>query len=62
MGSTDSPGTILQGKLMGQVLCQCRKSSQDQEGMGLGTGSVLGLALGTCAPAEMGLLGDGHGL
>ena len=46
---------------MGQVPHQCKKSRQDQERMGLGTGTVLGQALGTCALAEMGPLGGGQG-
>ena len=46
---------------MGQAWHQCRKSSHDQEGLGLGTDTVLGQVLGTHAPAEMEFLGDEQG-
>lgn len=34
--------------------------ARDQEGIELGAGTVLGQVVGTCAPAEMGPLGDGQ--
>lgn len=60
MGSINGLGTVLSGEMMRQVLHQCRNSSQGKEGVGLGTGFVLGQVLGTHDPAETGPLGDGH--
>lgn len=55
---------MVQEPSYGKIPNQCRKFSQDQEGLGLGTDTVPGLVLGTCAPAkwdpwEMGR-GQGH--